>query len=225
MTKYSAKELGVKVARETTDITSKTAHQLEAIEYQERNRMLSQMADVAVSVAATMQVKLDDKSTPIFRMSFIETGLALWAQKLKQLRVQRDSFRQASSGITSGEADSKVQDIVKSFNLRGANLQGGYHGSVEVRRGDDVQATLYIRWDREDDIVENPDNPNHRVWRYRMHTELSWAGTSRSIAVAVANVKLYQELIELAAELEAVMGRERVISIWGAPEAAEVEAK
>jgi len=83
--------------------------------------------------------------------------------------------------------------------------------SVNLEQGFGVGAELIIRL--EPDYAgrsENPDDTSEHAVPGRVAVEISWAGTSRNIAAAVASVALYQRLIEVGAGIEAHFAQVRI---------------
>lgn len=81
---------------------------------------------------------------------------------------------------------------------------------VELSRGNGaVDARLNIHLRPHLEFEGQPGAENFAA--FKVETEIGWASTRRSIANATAAVKLYQDVIELAALIEATYGDGRVI--------------
>jgi hypothetical protein len=173
----------------------------------------------ATNAEQTYFVGADTKFTDCFAPAYAEAVLNAWHATLKTRERARHAWNVASKSMTAAQATEKIKALVASCNVRGVKAPYGDGLTVEVERGWAVSATLYVRMERDyDRVVTNPDNSDQKAFHYTLKTEVSWSGTSRSIAEATASVKLYQELIELAAEIEATIGRERIVSLRGVEE-------
>ena len=121
--------------------------------------------------------------------------------------------------MTAEEAMAAVKKIVEDFHLRGtlrmSGFEDGHYSSLEVKRGYDVDATLYVKMDRDYKDTTNPDDISQRAGKYDVEVEISWFGTSRSTRVAMLNSKLYAELAEMGMEIETRMAREQIVWTYG----------
>lgn len=150
--------------------------------------------------------------------AYVDAATGVWASKVKQLENARRTFASAVKSMTVAQAREKITGLVKSFHLRGLQDSDDLM-SVNVERAWGVSASVYFRYDgRHDNPITNPDDESQRVYSHSLRIEFSWSSTGRSMAEALASANLYRELIDMAAEVEAVMGREKVVSTWGIPE-------
>lgn len=177
----------------------------------------------ALTLARTVAVQNppDTRYIDAFVDAYTDRLMAIWHGLVKRQDRDRSAWKRALTGLTVEQAVDKVQKLVEGFHIRGIcdGDMGRYDGlTVTVERSWGVNADLYIRYERTDDKTTNPDNSNESAGTYRFTTSISWSSTGRSLAQATASVKLYQELIEVAAEVEAVMKEDRVIWTWGIPE-------
>jgi hypothetical protein len=193
-----------------------TLEQINAMSWDARQVLARELGDVALSVAERNGLNTTYQSDFIY--SYAHAVMSVWGGKVKRHEELCRRFRNACSGLTLEQATAKVKTLIDSFHVRGAKVSEGYNLSLRVERAWAVDASLYVQFTRSDDTVENPDDPTQRAGSYSVRTELSWGFTTRDVANAVAAIKLYQELTEIAAEIEAVMGREHVIYTYGIPE-------
>jgi len=209
------------MAQKHESVNAVTIGELAKIDYMQRReyaRML--MADSGVQ-----NIDTHEKYKADVEVAFVDAAMSIWSGKERQLENARRSWKRATTGLTVTQANEKIVALVKSMGIRGLQDRGGY-GYFEVSRADE-QATLYVRTERVgdyDNCVVNPDDDTQKAFTHVVTTELSWAGTSRSTARSAVAIKIYQELLDAANEIEATMARENISSTWGVPEAAaEVE--
>lgn len=213
MTKTQVEQLAKDLVAKNADVQGRTVAELEERDYAARR------TDAAAH-DLHKEVNLHDvpvKWTTAFHEAINDAIYNTWSRKLKKMENKRSAWKSAISGMTSDQATAKIKGIVDSFHLRGMREFTGH--CVEVERTFTVDARLYIRLDADyDSRTYNPDDEKQSVTRYTLKTELSWGGTSRSLPESVACVKLYQELIEVAAEVESIMKRENIVYVHGVPE-------
>jgi hypothetical protein len=140
---------------------------------------------------------------------------------IAELEGKRKRWRETLSGITVQQANEKIRELLKAMNIRGARYSDDMVSSIQVTRSWGIDASIYLRWDREYDSrrgIENPDDPKQRAGHYDFSVEVNWGSTGRSLSEAMAAAHLYIEIINYAAEIKAVMDRERVVWTWGIPE-------
>ncbi len=154
----------------------------------------------------------------------IDEMFKVWHEKSSQLRREREQWQKALSGMSTREAQVKVLEMLKAMNIRGMQLpedvSGGYFGSFEAQRTWGVSARLYVKIDSLDfdRRTENPDAPGQHVNHHKVTCEVSWSSSGRSLQEAACCLKLYQEVLDAANEIEVTMSRESIISKWGVPE-------
>jgi FAD/FMN-containing dehydrogenase len=91
--------------------------------------------------------------------------------------------------------------------------------TLEVERAWAVTASLYVRLESDwNGRLVNPDNDREVARLMRYAVELSWSSTHRSVAAAAASVALYRELVELAAEVEAILAEGRIATVMNLDE-------
>ena len=146
------------------------------------------------------------------------------------LRRQRLDYLNASKrGWTLEGAVDIIGNILRTANVRGqrSNLYDSRDDlSLRVERSFGVAADLYIhlRTDYDSKIV-NPDNEKQAAGTYLVQIEIGWSGTSRSIAAATASIALYRELVDLGAEIAALMEQNSVRWVWDfSPKEPEIPA-
>lgn len=84
--------------------------------------------------------------------------------------------------------------------------------SVEFSRGNSaLDARLSVSLRRISDFDGEPGGENFKA--YQLQAEMGWSSTGRSIANATASIKLYQEVLELAALIESAYGDGRIIGV------------
>jgi len=221
MTKTAAKTVAAQAVGAFT--SSFSLDDLDAMNYDARRteaKAIARREATRLGAAGLLGSAPEDVSGA-FVDEFVEKLLGAWGSRTKQREIARRNWRTALGGITADVAKAQIVALVESMHIRGARVTSD---RVEVERAWAVGATLYIRMETEyDSKIVNPDDDTQAVGRYAVHTELSWSGTSRSIAEATASVAVYNELIAAAAEIEAVMQRERIIWTWGVPEKTTTE--
>jgi hypothetical protein len=209
-----AKNLGRDAASGVADLTLEQINDMTWDARQVRARELGNVA-----LANALEGGLNTTYQNEFVGAYADAVMGAWGGKVKRHEELRRRFQRACSGLTLEQAVAKAKALMESFHVRGAQISDGYNLSLRVERAWAVDASLYVQFTQSDDMVENPDDPKQRAGSYSVHAELSWGSTTRDVANAVAVIKLYQELTEVAAEIEAVMGHERIIYTWGIPEA------
>lgn len=144
-------------------------------------------------------------------------------QDAAQQRRQRKEFlHTVINGRTVEEATRIAWTIIKEANVRGASpVSDSYVGggvSLNVQRGSGIKADLYIKFEHDWDARRvNPDNKSQAVDFFEVSVDISWSGTSRDISLALSNVKLYEELIELGAEIQSVLGETAIKRLTNIP--------
>ena len=134
----------------------------------------------------------------------------------EKLTSDRKRFVKAlNNGRTYTEAHAITRDIIVAANIRGmkslndSTFGGGL--SLEFERGWTIGCRLSIRFDLDyDSRVTNPDNTKQAVTFFKPVIDLTWSSTGRTVAAATASLALYREVIELAAELEAVLNESAI---------------
>lgn len=110
---------------------------------------------------------------------------------------------QHSFGIRYADIDDDLQSTQKKFQIEwsrsfsvGCTLYVGLHPDL----------SMYERWSEllAKGVVKEPEDAMPK--RYIFKAEINWAGTSRSTAEATASIALYQEAVNIAADLEAALG-------------------
>ena len=221
LTKTEIQRLAGELAVVNTRVTVLTESDIRSMDYQ-ATQSLAQ--DIAADGLRDAGLQVEPKWVDAFSDAFVSQVQKVWARKVKLADNERLAFRRACDGMTSDEAMAAVKKIVEDFHLRGevrmSGFDGGHYGSLEVKRGDDVDATLYVKMDRDYNGLSNPDDISQTAGRYQVEVEISWAGTSRSTSVAMLSTKLYAELAEMGMEIETRMARERIVWTYGIDTAA-----
>jgi hypothetical protein len=208
-TKREVVELAKSQARVNPTVLAVTLADLEGQNYVERRTRARLILEALPRPDA-----VPDRLAGDFLLAFVDRAMEVWGGLERERRAKREQWQRALSGIGVDEATAKVAGMVEAFRLRGARVDGL---TVYVNRGWACEATLYVRFDRDDEPLRNFEAPEQRVFRYTVHTELSWSGTTRTLAESVCAAALYRELTEVAAEVESVMARQRVREVWGLP--------
>lgn len=210
MNKSAAVEAAKNLARRHVEANAMTVEQVNALgDYNARRTAAARLY---------LPINLDTDYRRDAQGAFEDAVLNIWGSKLKALENARKRFQSAAKSMTLEQAHAKITELVKSFRLRGLRDSSDLT-SVTVERACGVSASVYFRYEREDGLgIVNPDDETQRVNSYALRIEFSWSSTGRTMAEALASANLYRELIDMAAEVEAVMGREKVVSTWGIPE-------
>lgn len=213
MNKHEMVDTARAMARRDNVAESKTLEEIQAMTWNDRETLARQLArDAASGIVPGWNTKYAEAFLEAYR-SAVEN---VWSTKTYELEQKRQTWQRATRGLTYQEAADKIKALITSFNLRGVKPNGGLDVTVERAWG--YGASLYVRIERTDVRIENPDDVAQRAGTYTVTTKLSWSSTGRSIAESVAATKLYTELIEVAAEVEAVMLHEHIYWTYGVPE-------
>lgn len=209
-----AKEQGFIVGKAVTmDVRER-----EKLSYQDRETM-AQEACVAFKGRLSGGIFAFSNYPDAFDYEFKQAWHRAFYRPIEELNGKRKAWRNLiTSGITHEAAMKIVADYIKSTNIRGARYDSSYARTLEVRRGWDVQASLYMEFERSDRDymgISNPDNDQERAGTYDFEVKVSWSGTSRTVEIGLANIALYRELLELAAEIKSMMREYKVIWTWG----------
>lgn len=210
MTKTQTEQLAKNEADKNAEVAAMTVAEIEGLDWDARR-----IAARGYANKASLQANLLHPRVETFIATYEDRVLAVWGGKVKRLENARRAFKNACAGLTVEQATDKIKAILTSMNIRGARIDSS---SMEVMRGDRDGATLYYRFNRTDEAVVNPDDAGHRAYRYGLTLEISTCGTSYSTARMALVHKIHGELLEAANEIEATMSRERVVSVYGAPE-------
>ena len=216
MTKTQTEQFAKKNASYNKDVNAMTVAEIERLTWQERHTLARDYAKNAVN-----RDGVDVKWNNAFMDAYHEHVMFVWSSKLKQLENARRSFKDACSGLTVKQANDKIRALATSFNFRGARVE---EHSMEILRGDRDGGCLYWEFTREDGATVNPDDAAQRAYSYTLAVKISTSGMTYSPARMALVHKIHGELLEVVAEIEATMGRERVMSTWGVPELIEVTA-
>ena len=217
-TKKAAEELGRRHAETINKAFPLTWQEVDAMEWRSRNTAARAQIGEAPAEA--------EKFADAYVQAAVDALVKLWHQVSKAHDTAVKNFERACQGLTHEQAVSKVKALLEDMRIRGASISEGFGLSMNVRRAWAVEASLYVKFDRdyEPDAV-NPDDETQRAGCYKLVVELSWSSTTRSVSGALASVKLYQELTEAAAEIEAVMSHERVVWTFGLEEEPIVQSE
>lgn len=216
MNKAEAMEAAKGMARRHERVKSVTLEELSTLDYIGRQKL----AEFCREMSAVESIDTHARYMPDARIAFTDEAKNIWARLEREQRNKRNAWASALRGITIREAQVKLVDLLKSMNIRGMQFSEGYFSSFAVRRAR-AEATLYVRFDRDfisDDAVVNPDNKEQRAGTYKLIVDISWGGTSRTLADAEVSLKLYRELLDAAQEIVATFENERVIWTYGVEE-------
>ena len=198
LNKTQTQRLAGELAVADTHVTLLTESDIRKMDYQETQLLARTMAVDGLQEAG---LRVEPKFIDAFTDAFISQAQKVWAGKVKLADNERLAFKRACDGMTAEEAMADIKKIVEDFHLRGTlrmnGFDDGHYGSLEVQRGDDVDATLYVKMNRDYNGLDNPDDISQRAGEYEVEVEISWAGTSRNTRVAMLSSKLYAELAEM----------------------------
>ena len=210
-TKKAAEELGRRHAETINKAFPLTWQEVDAMEWRSRN--IAARAQIGEAPAEA------EKFADAYVQAAVDAQMKLWYQVSKAHDTAVKNFERACQGLTHEQAVSKVKALLEDMRIRGARISEGFGLSMNVTRAWAVEASLHVKFDLDrDNRVINPDNDRQCAGCYTFVVELSWSSTTRRLSDAVASVKLYQELTEAAAEIEAVMSHERVVWTFGLEE-------
>lgn len=203
------------LARSNATANAMTITDINALDWDARRQLARKLTDTGTA----NRIDTHAQYQPAVREAYEDAILSIWGAKIKDQQNARCEFAQACKGLTADEARAKIAQLVDSFKIRGRRNYTTSGVTLDVERAWGVAGALYITLERDhDNAIVNPDDENQRAYRYRVETKLSWSSTGRTIAEALASTKLYTELIEVAAEVEAVMNHERIVYVYGLPE-------
>lgn len=214
LNKTETMEAARKLAQRNADVTAITTEaQVEALgDWQARTLAAS-------TIAATVPVpeNVPERYAADFRAEFAQAALRVWAEINKRAENARRDFKRAADGLTITEATEQIVTLLRAMNIRGGTVESSYGITLRVERSWAIGADLMVRFDESFSAkgIENPDNPLQRVSPVSGKVELNWSGTSRSVSESLAAIKVYTELTEAAAEVEAVIARMRIVYKWG----------
>jgi len=129
----------------------------------------------------------------------------------RDLARRRERSRRAQvQGTTLEEALAKARAVLDESGLRGLrpahdSAVGGYVDR-EWERGWGIGCRVSVRLELDFGArLVNPDEPREAVLFYRPKVEVGWSSTGRDVATARAAVRLYADVTDLAAEVQAVL--------------------
>jgi hypothetical protein len=215
MTKSDVEQLAKADARRDADKLNKTAFELEKMTWDAESEMARSMARTALALTENV----DAKFAAVYTETYYSALLGVWSMTVKALERKREEFRRVQNALTQEQAAEKIKTLVEGFHLRGLRRLDATGGgvSVSVERAWAVSADLYIRFERADGEVINPDDEHWHGSYLTVTTQLTWSSTGRTVVEGLAAVKLYQEMLDVAAEVEAVMSHERVAWTYWLP--------
>lgn len=211
LSKTQTEQLAENDADKNAEASTLPVAQLEAMSYSEQRQSARNFANNA----SRLTENVDPKFIDLYETTYAGRIQHGWIGKIKELNRKRCAFKSACTGLTLEQAEIKIVELAKSFNFRGAVVAGNH---LEITRGDRDGASLYWHTDRDDKPTVNPDDETQRVYHYTYTFEFNTCGTTYTLARMALVHKIHAELLEAAAEIEATMSRERVISTRGIPE-------
>lgn len=199
-------------AQSCRQVTEQTIAEIEAMDYSARRNVAFQLAR-EVTMPET-----NPSYEPYGREAFVEKSLSIWAGKETELKHKREAFRRACTGLTTQQATAKVKALLESMQVRGARVSDGYSINMEVERGR-CSARLYVKMERDDQSIINPDDNGQRADSYTVTCEIGTTGTSYTLSEMAVMHKIHAELLDAANEVQVLMDREHIIWTYGIPEA------
>jgi hypothetical protein len=219
LTKAETLQLARTHAQAAARLYTPTPAEQDAMSFAERQ---DKIAGIAASIMAAPEVAARTSYLAEYESEYRSALSAEWAKPVRQRDAARKEWRRLLSGLRMDDAKVRVQQLLADARIRNARITDNYDGvTIEVERTFSVSATLYVRFERKDwsdHGVTNPDADGQRAGVYAQRCELSWGGMSHGVSDALACVSLYRDLIEIAAEIEAVFARLTVVWTWGLPE-------
>ena len=210
MLKCDVRQMAKKMAR--IDFTVLTPLEAEKMDGKARDQM-------AKNAAKTHAANVSDFAET-FIAEYIEAVRGVFSNKFTQLRSARHTWQRYVGGMTLDAAQTEVTKLAMESGIRGVVVEDSFGPTIYIRRANrEIEAAIYVRFDRNDDEVLNPDDPTQKAGSYNARLDLSWSSSTRSLAAAQANVAAYQDAVTLAAELQAWLERQRITWTWGIPEA------
>ena len=221
-TKSEVRDFAKKTARTIPVVNDKTRQELEALSWEDRRKVARQLA-IEIDNLATTQEVVHELHRDHFRREFEDVVLDIWGSKIQEHQRKVKRYLNALQGTRLDDASKQVIELVRSMNIRGMKLPSeAYYLSFGIgRNGLWIDGSFTVSFDRaydSDKKIVNPDNPQQAVGYYEPKVTLSWGSTTRSVADAVAAIKLYNDLINAAAEVESFLGQLRIIWTYGIEE-------
>jgi len=118
--------------------------------------------------------------------------------------------------MSTEEAINEARATIRAAGIRGLRAlpeSSGDYICAEFERADRrVNCTLYVRtgYPRTEKATWKGAGENEMVFGTTIVVEITWSSTGRTPAEAIACIKLYTEVAELAAELEARFAHDRI---------------
>jgi hypothetical protein len=189
------------------------------------DRIKAVTTDILANMDWTARRTAVDAITATSNVRFINTSEKYLPEAIEAFKTQaldmwyreEQHLKNASQGITTDQAKTKITDFLKSLNIRGAQISE-YGDRIEVERGR-CSAALYFRMERLEERITNPDNAGQSAGSYAIRVEYSTSGTTYSPAEMAVVVKIQGELLDAGNELTVLMSRERIVWTWGMDEA------
>lgn len=217
LNKSQAVEVAKSMVAKNPTVKAFILEQVKELDWQGQKALASStlMADNAALYARDFDVM--DRYKADFEGAYTDAVVAAMNRIIKTDNAKRHAYRSLLLGTSYEDAVKRVVELVHSFNVRGLDKRDGDDRSwgsmyFNVRRGV-AEATLTVKVDSDSKRHVNPDDAQEEVTTYTVSTEIGWSSTHRSVASATANVNLYQELIGVAAEVEANFENVRIFKL------------
>lgn len=220
LNKSEAIEAARRAARQNQAAKEMTLERLAAIEdYRERRKLATDICALYYR-----PVDVQERYVADGEQAFIDTIMVMWQTLETQRENARRTWKSMLGCTTVDQATAKVVELVNNAHVRGVTVAHGSGVTLYMDRlrpgshyGND--ATCYVRFERDHDSrIVNPDNNRQCAGYYTAKIELSWGGTSHSLANSAASIKAYTDLLELANEIQAVLENDRIAWVFGLDE-------
>lgn len=128
------------------------------------------------------------------------------------------------------DAINEARATIRAANIRGlrplSDSSGDYVCAEYERADRRVNCTLYVRtgYPHTEKATYKGAPEGELICTTTIEVEITWSSTGRSPAEAIANIKLYTEVAELAAEIEARFAHARVGEVLAPRETAAAKS-
>jgi hypothetical protein len=217
LTKTQTIELAQNLGRKNEAVQNMTVAEWDAMEYSDRLKWAVQVtADVFAALPVETLATIKDEYIGAFKSAHSDQISGMCYSKSKALAKARHDFKRWASSKTVQQVTTELAELAKGSGVRGLSLRNFLTDvSIEVDRAG-LEGSLYVRFDSNfDECIVNPDDANHRVISYALRLDISWSSSNRTPAQAAVAVKVYQDLVDLANEIEATYSRERIVTVHG----------
>lgn len=211
--KRETRSLAIRIVRsldQFKDLTVEKVNEMNLPTYADKQQFAFKLLHHGMVITNSEISKVKAANMKDFNEAFIDEVINRLTAPEVERRRAIDRFRsELGRSITLDVMMKRLIDHVKSMNIRGARLSERHSGLyLTVTRGWSIEVNLSIDFNRSFDSSQrmvNPENDKQAIGRYSHKLDITWSSTQRSLASAQASVVLYQEIVNIAAELESMI--------------------